>query len=375
MKKSLLLLTDYQADYGLDGLHTGLYELEDWDVYEYPEKKSVHGGCDAGYDLPGQPASGLTGCGSHLALNPAPGPHHTKEEIFDKFPDFDLIVMGVRDYSRRGMVELCSTKGTSPDKLSNLAIMDEEDSAHIDSDLIRNYSPVVYFKRELLKERPLEDYSRGYGGYGRVMPLPFSAFHRAYPDVDDTQKELDLCLFLGRTWPIRDQLLLSFLALVGGHKVCAPERAWVATNGNSPLFSSQYGEHLHELSPWPEYMQKQAQSKITAVVRGFGRDTMHQFEAFSYETLVLYVEPEIYMPYPFEHRKHCFYIHEEGFSLLDKIVRPILANYDDRWRDVAKAGKEHCRRYHSNRARARYMVDISMGAISGEKLEYEKFGL
>lgn len=369
--KKLLILPDYQSDYGMDGLHTGLYELGDWDIYEYPIKTSVHGGCDSGYDLPGQPKSGNTGCGSYLLPNPCPGPFHTEKEVEDIFPNFDLIVMGVRDYSRRSIKYLCELKLVNYDTLP-LLLVDEEDAENIDRYFIDSFSPKVFFKRELLRTNSIEDYTKHL--QRPVFPLPFSAFLRGLPDIDDSQKDYDVFLSLGRTWEKRDDLIRTFLSAVHDHHVCSPDRAWIATNGNSPLFHEKHGEHLRELAPWLMYMEKQGKSKITAAMRGWGRDTMHQFEAFSYATFVLYFDPGVHMPHPFKNKIHCRYVREDEWPVIHHIIDNFLEH--DEWRNaVAKAGRDHCRTYHSNKARASYMVDISTRILGGEKVDPTEFGI
>ncbi|MDP3793860.1 MAG: glycosyltransferase [Candidatus Uhrbacteria bacterium] len=371
--KTVLILGDYQADYGFHGLITGLYELSGIDVYEYPHLQSLRGGSDIGYDLPGNPGGGNTGCPSYLSPAPLPAPLHSKEEIFDIFPNFDLVVMGIRDYSRRSIAELCRAKGVGTNEVP-LVIYDADDADFIDRDLINRYTPFVFFKRELTNQYSLAAYTGGYGV--PIFPLPFSAFTRSFPKPEgpDREKRFDIFLSLGRTWPSRDVLLGTFLDAVGRDRICSPGRAWIATNGNSPMKQEHpYGYLLRDLLPWSEYMMAQSQSRITASIRGFGRDALHAWEAFLSGPLVLYCPPGLHIPHPFKNWTHCIHFNEdcgEIPSLLRRLLEePALREA------VATQGQQHCLDHHSTVARADYLISICSKLRTGEKFDMEEFGL
>ena len=372
-RMKVLALPDFQADYGFHGLLTGLYELEGIDVYEYPHLQSLRGGSDIGYDLPGNPGAGNTGCPSYLSPAPLPAPLHSKEEIFDTFPNFDLVVMGIRDYSRRGIDELRQAKGVSSDRVP-LVIYDADDSDWIDRDLISRFKPFCFFKRELTDQYPLAAYTHDYNM--PIFPLPFSAFTRSFPKPEgpDRDTRYDIFLSLGRTHPSRDVLLGAFLDAVGRDHICSPERAWIATNGNSPMWQEHaYGHLLHNLLPWSEYMMAQGQSLITASIRGFGRDALHALEAFLCGPLVLYCEPGLHIPYPFKDEEHCVFFSEDCLNV-QRLLRYFLEEHEHR-EMIAAQGQQHCLDHHSTIARADYLISICSKLRAGEKVDPGEFGL
>ena len=121
-------------------------------------------------------------------------------------------------------------------------------------------------------------------------------------------------------------------------------------------------------------MTLQGGAKIGASIVGFGRDCLHAWELFSQSTYALYQDTGLHVPYPFKDGVHCRYITEDDFPKLAEIIATTLRQDDDRIA-VARAGKEHCHKYHSTKARATYLVDVSMKILGGEKLNWEEYGL
>ena len=368
----ILVLADCQSCFLSHTILTGLWEMDDVEVYEMPILQSVRGRSDCGYDLPGNPGGGMTGCTGYLQPAPLPEQTHTEEEILTLGErHFDLIVaVSQRDYVRRALNTLTTNRWKISSKL---VVADGEDSEYIDREFLRKWEPKILFKREMTRNYSIPSY---WSSYERpVMPLQFGAFLRSIPSINDEEKILDFFVSLGRTNPIRDKFLAACLDAVYGHKVCPPDMAWIATNDNSPLCTEhRYGKHLYNLTNWNDYMVLQGGAKIGASVIGFGRDCLHAWELFSQATLALYQDPGLHIPHPFKDGIHCYQIFPDGFSVLDKIIRPMIEHYDE-YVHIARAGKAHCRKYHSTRARAEYLVDISMKVLGGEKIDLSKYGL
>lgn len=362
-----LSLLDYQSDFLSHVVLTGLWEIPNVEVYEMPILNSVRGGVDKNYRLP-DGTLGFTGTNSYLQPNPLPPQLHTREEILDTINDFDFVIMlSGREHARRALDDILVAKNLSARTLP-LILCDGEDSHWLPIDLVRNYFPQILFKRELLRENSLDEY-RKYCGIP-VYPLPFASFTRSLPDVDDSQKLYDIFLSLGRTYPARDVLIGKFLDTAIEQNLTH----WIGTNSNSPLFQAHpHGHLLHDLLPWQEYMSRQAQSQITASIRGFGRDALHAFEAFSFATCVLYCDPEIYIPHPFVDRQHCIYFDENCEDIPRKIQW--LVNDDPYRRYIAAGGKRHCREFHSTKARSEYLISIASKMCAGEKIYPEEYGL
>ena len=367
MNIKALALVDYQSCFLSHSILTGLWEMEDVEVYEMPILNSVRGGIDKDYILP-DGTRGYTGTTGYLQPHPLPPQLHTEEEVLDTIRDFDFIIMlSGREYARRALDDICVAKNLSARTLP-LIICDGEDSDSIPRNLLDQYMPKVFFKRELLRQHSLSFYEQ-YTGMP-VYPLPFAAFTRSMPEVDDSQKAYDIFLSLGRTYPARDILIGKFLDTVVDQMLIH----WIGTNHNSPLFQTHpHGNLLHDLLQWPDYMRRQAQAKITASMRGFGRDALHCWEAFSFATCVLYCDPMIWIPHPFIDRQHCVYFNESCEDVPEKI-RWLLAEESYR-QDLAAAGKRHCRAFHTTQARAAYLLEIAAKILGGEKIDPEEFGL
>ena len=124
-----------------------------------------------------------------------------------------------------------------------------------------------------------------------------------------------------------------------------------------------------------EYITKQARAKISASMRGFGRDTLNFWEKMSFETLCLWCDPEIVIPYPPIPNKHVVEF-EESCDDVGRLIRYYLhPGHEDERKTIAKAGKEWLHAHHITERRASYLLSISLKIINGEKIILEGFGL
>jgi hypothetical protein len=362
-----LILRDPQLCFLTDVIQTGLYEAGH-DIYESPIVKSVRGGLDEKYRLPdGTTENSKTGCPGYLLPAPLPECAHTEEEIHDVLHSaqgFDLILMlSLREHSVSALNKFIPFV---PDrKRLPIAAVDGEDYPWIDSGLIRELiQPKVFFKRELKKDHSLDDYSRELGI--PVFPLPFAAFTRSYEGIDDQEKLWDLFLSMGYTHPARNTLVEKFLQFSHTSTMTNPEKCYIGFNSEAPAFRSPYGADIQPLKPWMEYMKHQARSKITAVMRGHGSDTMHQFESFSFATAVLYCPTDNYMPHPPRNMKECIFINEDC-ETVPRVLEHLLKENEFR-QHLAQNGKAWCRNFHTTQKRAEYVVDVANGVLAGEDL-------
>ena len=365
--KSCLLFADYQTDYSADGILAGFYENPDWDISEVPRLAHVRGGTDQGYDLPGEPGKGLTGTPEYMS-NPLPESRHSPEDILDNAKNYDLIVLlSYRDYALRAFQWFIEKTGLSSKDLP-LVVLDGEDHSQINRHIIERTKTRLYFKREMLKEDREPGYDQHLGC--EVWPLPFSAFTRSYPnDIDDQQKEYDLFLSLGMTHPSRIALTKGFLEFAVDNGL----RHYIAMDTDAPMRSHPYYSHMQGRLDWFGYLRKQAQAKIGASVRGYGRDALHFWELMSFETACLYAEPGIWIPYPPQDGIHCLFI-KEDCSDVKKNIEVLLVN--DLLRIfMARKGKEWLYQHHTNFQRVKYLIEIAMKVLGGEKIQKEEYGL
>ena len=108
-------------------------------------------------------------------------------------------------------------------------------------------------------------------------------------------------------------------------------------------------------------------------MRGWGRDTLHAWEAFSFETAVLYADPGIHIPYPPEDGKHVYFFKEDCSDL--KSALDFILNADNLRRTMAKKCKQWLYEHHTNVKRAEYMINVFQRILAGEKIDPAEFGL
>lgn len=367
----ILLLQHYEMDYNGAGITQGLLRTPGIDVYEWPYVEHHHGGVDTGYELPGEGPIGVTAPTPFL-YPIVPGIHRTYEEIFDHLSQFDWIVAhSTRRTVIESLYEIKKTLGHNP---RNLILVCGEDHSILPIEVIGEFQPVVSFKRELLRLSSAFNPFR-YSKVCQVWPLQFAAFTYAVDHVlahaNTEEKNFDFFLSLGRTHQCRDILLSKCLDYVTHYN---KYKFWIATNTNSPLVHSHpHGHLLQGITDWNSYMVRQAKSKVTCSIRGYGRDALHAWEAFSSGTSVLYADPGLYIPHPFIDGKHCLYFQENSSDVEEKL--DILLNDEGQRQFLAKSGKDHCYKHHSIYARVFYMLDIATKIRQNEVITPEEFSL
>lgn len=364
----LITLNHPEMDFLGDGILVGMHE-SGHDILELPIIGHIRGRADDDYVL-ADGSRGMTGVPGFLQLNPLPEYPHTEEEIWDTYDDFDLVIMtSYRHYAVDALYKIKKKMGKFPD---NLVVVDGEDHPMLQQELIREWKPIVYFKRELLKEtHGFRMLSRSVEGTP-VFPCPFAAFTRSYPEVNDEEKDYDLFLALGMTYNARQTLLAKFMETA----VEIEAEALICVNGDNPIRGSHpLGKYFHQMLGYSEYITKQARSKISASMRGFGRDTLNFWEKMSFETLCLWCDPGIVIPYPPIPNMHVVEFEESCIDiprLIEYYLDPI--HEDERLR-ISRDGKEWLHAHHSTKHRATYLLDLSQLIISGEKVNPEEFGL
>mgnify|MGYP001593602586 CR=1 FL=1 len=368
--KKVLVLMHPELDYLAESVLVGLYETPELEVIEYPYCFHMHGGIDDWY-VQDNRQPGFTAPAGYMADVPLPPNEKSLEEILDRFREIDLFILSSgRSYAIRGLQEICKRLNKKPDDL-NLIFCDGEDSPDINIEAISHYRPKVYFKRELLAPHVKPTFTKIKAGdfWTPIFALPFSAFTRGLPEINDQEKDWDVCLALGMTWPARQNLLAKFL------EAGAP-RSYICVNGDNPLrWEHPFGNRLRDMMGWTEYMTKMGRSKLTAVMRGWGRDTLHAYEAFCYETLVLWCDPGIRVPFPFIPNQHCIEFTEDCEDV-KRLIRYYLDPAHEAERlQIAKAGKAHLYKYHTTQKRAEYMLSVSERILNGEEVDWEEFGL
>jgi len=343
-----------EQDFLADGIICGLYELGH-EVYELPYIKHLHGEIDRGYRLDdGQP--GLTAPPGYMST-PLPANEQPLARILDEWP-YDLVILtSGRTHARQALNILMAERGLKPGSFP-LVLCDGEDGPGIRWDLVEQFQPQIYFKRELLRSGTVS--VREYWHGIPVMPMPFGAFVRSYPHVDDQQKNYDLFLAIGNTHPCRRKLVEIFRDFMGEFRT--------AIHTNIPVAGLTCG-----MLSWGEYITALAKSRITASIRGWGRDTLRTWESLSFATCVLWADPGIYIPHPFEDMKHVVQFREHCVNL-PGIIRDLMA-HPEVAEGVAAAGKAHVREFHTTSARVQYLLDVWHEHRDTGSIALESYGL
>lgn len=354
-------------DFLADGIIVGLHE-SGHDVFELPSINHIRGGVDDNYTL-ADGSRGFTATPGFLQLNPLPEYTHTDEEILDTYKDFNLIIMtSYRRYSIKALNYIKNKYGLP----QNLVIVDGEDHPIIQQELIKECKPIAYFKRELLKENHgFRILSRSVEGVP-IFPCPFAAFVRGYPVVDDHEKDYDLFLALGMTYDKRQTLLARFMETSAEIEA----ESLICLNSDNPLRTSHpLGKYFHDMMGYEEYITKQARSNISASMRGFGRDTLNFWEKMSFETLCLWCDPGIVIPYPPIPNRHVVEFTEDCNDIPRLIKYYLDPIHEEERKIIVRAGKNWLRSYHTAQKRAEYITKIAQLIISGKVITINEFGL
>lgn len=322
--KKILFLAHNEADFGEYFNFTGLCELlGEENIVLYPPKLSYLGIKDKYYVLD----SGKRGSTSPASYVKTRNPQiWTLEEIVEKISEFDFMVLSSpRTYAVRALrfIRKCfGNKNPIP-----LIFADNEDSINIRNDLITEFKPNVIFKRELTHK------------IDGVYPLPFSCTLPYINDkFDDSIKDNDIFAVFGFTHQFRKDVVDFLLEKKLGSTCATIDIPHLRNEGKYSKMLSYY-----------DYLDKIAKSKIAISIRGHGKDSVRMWEIPHFETLLMVKDPGIIIPHPFEDKKHCVYFND--LSDLEEKIKYYLSHDEERIA-IARSGKEHLMKYHTNKARA-----------------------
>lgn len=159
-----------------------------------------------------------------------------------------------------------------------------------------------------------------------------------YVTFSDTDKPIDVFFAMGSTYDKRQQL---------GETVAA----YIKKSAYSGLSKASRG--------FSGYLNCIAHSRIAVSMRGSGRDTSRYWDIPLFETLMMCDGTMGCMhPNPFEHEKTAVFYDEEYLEQVPTLLQYYLDNEKDRKR-IARDGRAHLLKYHTNRARAQYFLDIT----------------
>lgn len=319
----VLYLEHPESDFLATHIYLGLCEeLGPDNVVDYPYKRSYHGETHL-YPNP-YPSSDTTtsGCTSPFAWMPAqPGREYDREEILAGLRDkrFDLVALASpRKVNTDSLRDIISTLGRSA--LPPLTLIDGEDYIDIRWDIVDEFQPRTYFKRELLT--PVTDPRT------KIAPLLFAA---TAPELPVVEKDIDVFFIAGHTWPARVAVVEALRDAFGDRFVG--------------------GINMHY--DYPRYVEALNRSKIGVSVRGHGLDTTRFWDIPVYGTMLLSDRLPRLTPFPFEENVHAAYYNDTTHLVAQ--VKRLLVDCDERMR-IATAGQAHSKMHHTTRARARQFL-------------------
>lgn len=339
------------ADPGMDHLaytmFNGLYKIlgkENLSIYPYV--KHYHGGIDE-YILD-------NGQKWYSVPPPHISRHETLERSFDELVNgihsFDIIYLSSgRTYAVNALNQFITRLGRH--NLPPIIFSEGEDYYELITirDIKKRYNPVVCFKRELLQS-DLDNNPDLYPLY----PLPFSAILDKMPQ-DNPNKDIDIFALFGNTYPLRENIVktISSSYLPSKYKI----NINIDHFSNEPKkieWHDQSRFNIPPLVPYLNYLDLMSRSKINIIARGWGYDTLRRFEAPCFSGLVMSDNLPITTPNPFIDNVHIIYYDNELGDLISRIE--YLLNADNERRRVGIEGRDHCMKYHTTDARARYFI-------------------
>jgi hypothetical protein len=207
------------------------------------------------------------------------------------------------------------------------------------------FNPTIIFKCTLT-ESTKDSLFKKYG-WRHVYPLPnsnfmlgqnFSEHFNTEPSFYDSIKKYDV--------------FYQFLSHVDRENVMsAMERVCLKNNYTSYLKTGDYFQYLQTLS----------QSKIVVTKSGVCKETLRYWDINMFETMMLCDNTMgAIHPNPFEHEKSAVFYNSDSSSLENDLNDrcKFYLEHDSERIKIAQAGMEHLRKYHTNRARAEWMLSV-----------------
>lgn len=345
--KRVLMLADPESDNLAYMMFDGLYKVLGKDnVFVCPFIKYFQGGIDEWWQNGNRRfTSPLAYCCKHESRE------STLDELVNNINSFDIIYLSsTRSYAENALKQFIERCGR--DRLPPLICSEGEDSSgsdHIER-IKKLYNPVVCFKREFLQSN-IDRFRH----LKPIYPLPFSAPVNSSLFPDNPNKDIDICVQFGDTHPVRESIIKKLLENEMHNRCNAhitingflfePKRINIDSRIRNTIRYSQYND----------YMKFMSRSKINIIARGNGFDTVRRFEAPCFSGLVLSDNIPIVTPYPFIGGEHVIYYSNELTDLVQQIE--YYLSHDEERIKIGKAGREHCMRYHTTEARARYFLN------------------
>src|SRR5712692_6144317 len=257
-----------------------------------------------------------------------------------------------------------------------MVFIDGADDVRIRHEVVRQYSPAIYFKRDYVWK--LSNHIRDLGAlawafrgnrmlYGRTLPLPVSIILDAIPDLNGVDKTIDVS-YTGRASNPRRAKAVELLSRMpevrfsGGIYASPGDRRYkLVASPIKRLITKVFdnrdaSESDQDKKQSPDkYYREIAGSKIAISLQGGGwTPSPRYYEIPALGTLLLSDPPETVIPNGFVNRQHAVYCRAD-LSDLKTLVRYYLQEDAER-EAVAREGRLHLLKYHTCERRAEYFV-------------------
>jgi hypothetical protein len=325
---NILFINHEQPDLLSDHIYSGLIQLSDVKVIEYPKKVWHH--------LNNQPTEGVLASCSVVC----PGctcPDYSLSDVAHM--NFDVVIRG-----ECGLLDVDSNFWRIREELSPppfIVTLDGWDRATVNQDALRTSD--LYFKRE---------YRLGVDYPPNVYPLPSACPIDKFPSLPETEKKYDVSfmtvLCTGARQILHKRLSKMEIRYFGVHSPTGQHHAF----GRRAL-------------PWRDYLQKIKESKISvSLTAGFkhdpfwpASDSMKYWEIPAFgDTLLLSQTNWVKIPNDFEDKKEAVFL-KPDLSNLEELVTYYLNNEDERL-NIAEAAYQKLLNHHITVKRAAYMMKI-----------------
>lgn len=304
-------------------------------VITYPFKKSYYGIADGDYILD-DGKKGFTS--QYEGIVPRKGNPMNIEGIKEIWDEINLVIMGtVRTYGVKAMREL---KKEISNWWQPLIFVEGEDSDRIWWELVQEFRPSIYFKREYKKDVQIR-YPSSFTFWPPIVPCPFSAINEKIPSPKEN-RELNVYSVCGNTHPLRAAVTQK-LSNMNLSKSCM----WM----DNVLMDNNLGHRDNLVG----YYTNLINSKIGVAVRGHGMDTLRFWETAACGALLFTHDNNQIHPNPFEDGKNCA-MFKNDLSDFEEKLRYYLED-ENECKKVAANGHSHLLKYHTSEQRAKYIIE------------------
>jgi hypothetical protein len=375
--KRVLFLAHPESDYGGSYLYSGLCRvLGAENVTVFPEKLSYHGETHL-YPRPwhnneeGQTAPLPFLAEPFLTVEQArENAAHTNTDTIEGLRAglltgfFDAVILE----SWRPQIQQVFIALQDAITVSGVPVVlhDGEDYSEFNHQALQATLPTLYLKREMPREgrdahnliwRDAEGNFTGHETF--VVPFPFSVPDNVVAFGEQKREEakranggklpFSVSFLCGRSHGYRDEVRD---ALLSGLPLEIQASAIIATN--DPPERSLHEMTVHPLLPFWQYIETMALSTCAVSVRGHGWDTCRFWEAGAVTGLIADV-PGIHLPNQPRQLEHCMYF-KDPKQAVARIE--IALSTQPEWDELTERGRAHMKQYHTNSARARYLLDM-----------------